>query len=59
MDEGFAFSFSRTREEWDEEERRRKAFDEEFNRTYAAQGDQFSADEMLLADEYGGDKDGE
>jgi hypothetical protein len=51
MDEGFAFSFCRTREEWEEEERRRKEFDEEFNRNCAAQGDQLSPDEMLLADE--------
>jgi hypothetical protein len=27
MDEGFEFSFHRTREEWEEEERRRKEFD--------------------------------
>jgi hypothetical protein len=32
MDEGFAFLFHRTREEWEEEERRRREFDEEFNR---------------------------
>ena len=51
MDEGFAFSFCRTREEWEEEERRRKEFDEEFNRNCAAQGGQLSPDEMLLADE--------
>jgi len=59
MDSGFAFSFCRTREEWEEEERRRKEFDEEFNRNWAAQGDQLSADEMLLADGFGGDEDGE
>jgi len=59
MDEGFAFSFCRTREEWEEEERRRKEFDEEFNRNWAAQADQHSADEMLLADGYAGDEDGE
>lgn len=35
MDEGFVFSFHRTREEWEEEERRRKEFDEEFNRKWA------------------------
>ena len=59
MDEGFAFSFFRTRQEWDEEERRRREFDEEFNRTWAAQGDQFSPDEMLLADGYAGNEDDE
>jgi len=57
VDEGFAFSFCRTREEWEEEERRRKEFDEEFNRNWAAQGSQRSADEMLLADGSGGDED--
>ncbi|MEK6335681.1 MAG: hypothetical protein AABM67_12080 [Acidobacteriota bacterium] len=31
MDDGFAFSFCRTREEWDEENRRREEFDREFN----------------------------
>ncbi len=59
MDEGFAFSFCRTREEWDEEERRRKEFDEEFNRNWSAHGDQRSPEEMLLADGYGGNEDGE
>ena len=59
MDEGFAFSFCRTREEWEEEERRRKEFDEEFNRNWAAQGDHRSADEMLLPDGWRGDEDGE
>ena len=59
MDEGFAFSLCRTRQEWDEEERRREESYEEFNRTCAAHGDQLSPDEMLLADGYGGDEDGE
>jgi hypothetical protein len=60
MDEGFAFSFHRTREEWDEEERRRKQFNEEFDRDWAAHGDQHSPDEMMfLADGYVGDADGE
>jgi hypothetical protein len=35
MDEGFVFSFHRTREEWEEEERRHKEFAEEFNREWA------------------------
>ncbi|MEK6320446.1 MAG: hypothetical protein AABN33_02055 [Acidobacteriota bacterium] len=35
MDEGFEFSFHRTREEWEEAERRRREFDEEFNRKWA------------------------
>lgn len=35
MDEGFEFSFHRTRDEWEEEERRRKEFDEEFCRNWA------------------------
>lgn len=34
MDEGFAFSFCRTREEWDEENRRQEEFDREFNRKW-------------------------
>jgi len=46
MDQGFAFSFCRTREQWEEEERRRKEFDEEFNRNWAAQGDQLSPDDV-------------
>jgi PAS domain-containing protein len=37
MDEGFEFSFHRTREEWEEAERRRRDFDEEFNRKWAEQ----------------------
>jgi hypothetical protein len=45
MDEGFAFSFYRTREEWEEEERRRIEFDEEFNREWAARGNQLSDDD--------------
>lgn len=35
MDEGFVFSTYRSREEWEEAERRRKEFDEEFNRKWA------------------------
>ena len=34
MDDGFAFSFYRTRAEWDEENRRRKEFNREFNRRW-------------------------
>jgi hypothetical protein len=34
MDEGFAFSFCRTREEWDEENRRQEEFNLEFNRKW-------------------------
>lgn len=45
MDEGFEFSFHRTREEWEEEERRRKEFDEEFNRKWAAEHGEDVADE--------------
>lgn len=59
MDEGFAFSFYRTRQEWEEEECRRKEFDEEFDRDWAVQGSQCSEDQMLLADGYSGDEDGE
>jgi len=32
MDEDFAFSFYQTREEWEEEKRRREEFDRDFNR---------------------------
>lgn len=35
MDEGFVFSFHRTREEWEEEERRRREFYETFDRKWA------------------------
>lgn len=35
MDDGFVFSFHRTREAWEEEERRRKEFDEQFEREWA------------------------
>jgi hypothetical protein len=35
MDEGFEFSFHRTREEWEASERRREECDEEFNRKWA------------------------
>lgn len=34
MDEGFAFSFCRTREEWDEENRRQAEFDREVDRKW-------------------------
>lgn len=34
MDDDFAFSFYRTREEWDEENRRREEFNREFNRRW-------------------------
>ena len=34
MDDDFAFSFHRTREEWDEENRRREEFNREFNRRW-------------------------
>jgi hypothetical protein len=34
MEDEFAFSFFRTREEWDEENRRREEFDREFNRRW-------------------------
>jgi hypothetical protein len=36
MDDGFEFSHFRTRAEYDEEERRRREFDQEFNRKWAA-----------------------
>jgi hypothetical protein len=34
MDEDFAFSFYQTRKEWEEENRRREAFDRDFNRRW-------------------------
>jgi len=34
MDDSFAFSFYRTQEEWDKENRRREEFDREFNRRW-------------------------
>jgi len=34
MDRDFAFSFHRTRAEWEEEENRLKQFDDEFNRKW-------------------------
>jgi hypothetical protein len=36
MDDGFEFSFFRTRAEYEEEERRRAEFNERFNRKHAA-----------------------
>lgn len=39
MDEGFAFSFCRTREEWDEENRRQEEFNLEFNRKWKERED--------------------
>ena len=45
MDQGFEFSFYRTRAEWEEEERRRKEFDEDFNRRWAENGHHGAADE--------------
>lgn len=60
MDEGFAFSFCGTREEWEEKERRSKQLAEEFDRDWAAShGEQHSPDEMFFADGYGGDEDEE
>ncbi|MEK6320447.1 MAG: hypothetical protein AABN33_02065 [Acidobacteriota bacterium] len=56
MDEGFEFSFNRTRAEWEEAERRRKEFDEEFNRKWAERGSQSVADGPLSADRYGWDE---
>jgi hypothetical protein len=50
MDEGFAFSFHRTREEWEQEERRRVEVYEEFNRKWASEGKQFFDDESLPGD---------
>lgn len=35
MDSEFAFSFFRTRAEWEEQERRMREFNEEFNRKWA------------------------
>jgi hypothetical protein len=58
MDEGFAFSFHRTREEWEEEERRRIELYEEFNRKWASEGKQFSDDESLPADGLSVDESG-
>ena len=57
MDEGFAFSSCRTREEWEEQERSRKEFDEEFDRSWAAR-DKQPADE-ILAEGYDGEEEGE
>ncbi len=37
MDDDFPFSFYRTRDEWEEEERRRKQFSDEFNRKWEQQ----------------------
>jgi hypothetical protein len=34
MDDDFPFSFCRTRGEWEEEERRRKQYDDEFKRQW-------------------------
>ena len=57
MDEGFAFSSCRTREEWEEQERSRKEFDEEFDRSWAAR-DKQPADQ-ILAEGYDGEEEGE
>jgi hypothetical protein len=56
MDEEFEFSFHRTREEWEEAERRRREFDEEFSRQWAERGDQGVGEDPPSADRYGWDE---
>jgi hypothetical protein len=46
MDEGFAFSFCRTREEWDEENRRQEEFDREFNRKWKEKEERLARGEL-------------
>ena len=58
MDEGFAFSFYPTREEWEEEERLRIEFFEEFNRKWASEGKKVFDDESLPADGLSVDESG-
>jgi len=58
MDEGFAFSFHRTREQWEQEERRRIEVYEEFNRKWASEGNQFFDDESLPPDGLSVDESG-
>jgi hypothetical protein len=51
MDDDFPFSFCRTRSEWEEEERRRKQFDDEFNRRGEQRMREISDDGRPLADD--------
>lgn len=50
MDDDFPFSFYRTRAEWEEAERRRKAFNEEFNRQWKER-ESVLDDESLFGDD--------
>jgi hypothetical protein len=51
MDDDFPFSFCRTRGEWEEEERRRKQFDDEFNRQWEQRKWKISDDGRPLAND--------
>jgi hypothetical protein len=51
MDDGFAFSFFRTQEEWAEENRRREEFNREFNRRWEEREQRLARGEPV--DEFG------
>lgn len=47
MDDSFAFSFYRTQEEWDEENRRREEFNREFNRRWEERQERLARGELV------------
>jgi len=47
MDDEFAFSFLRTREEWDEENRRREQFNQEFNLRWEERQERLARGEVV------------
>ena len=53
MDDGFAFSFCRTREEWDEENRRREEFDREFELKWKEREERLARGELVDDESYG------
>ena len=52
MDEDFAFSFYKTREEWEAENRRREEFDKEFDRRWAERKQRIARGEPLDPDPF-------
>lgn len=49
MDEGFAFSFCRTQEEWEKENREREEFDKEFNRKWKEREERIARGEPMTS----------
>ena len=52
MDDDFAFSFYKTREEWEAENRRREEFDKEFNRRWEERQQRIARGEPLAPDPF-------